>query len=63
MLPAGSAGTTNPDVSRFLITPDDKLRCLVEVACKFGYLFGAGVLPAFKLSCVWHFSRSSLAKQ
>ena len=57
------ATTTNPEVSRFLITLDDQFRCVVELARKFGYLIGARVLPAFKFSCFLEFSGSSLAKQ
>ena len=45
----------NPEVSRFLIILDHKFRCPVELASKFGYLVGAGVLPAFKFSCCYGF--------
>jgi len=63
MLFANGAKTTNSDVSRFSITLDDELGCLVELACKFGYIIGAGVLPAVKFYYFESFSGSSLTKQ
>lgn len=49
MLRTAGVTTTNTNVNRFLVTLDDEFCCLIELARKFSYLVGGGVLPAFKL--------------
>ena len=38
------------EINRFLVTLDDKFRCLVKLACESNNVIGAGVFPARKFS-------------
>lgn len=49
--------TANLEVKRFLITLDDKFRCLIEFACDSSHVVGAQMLPTIEFL---YFRHSSL---
>ena len=44
------AATSDLEIHRFLVTLDDKFRCLVKFACESNNIIGGGVFPARKFS-------------